>query len=102
LPGLDLVFTDAGHILGSAAVQLAIDDGERALRLSFTGDTGRYVDRLLPEPARFPQADVIICEGTYGDRDHVPIAEAEEELLRHVTEVCVERRGRLIIPAFSI
>jgi len=102
LPGLDLVFTDAGHILGSAAPHLTIEDGERVLRLSFTGDTGRYVDRLLPEPAPFPQADVIICESTYGDRDHAPIAEAEEELLRHVTEVCVERRGRLIIPAFSI
>lgn len=101
-PGITLTFTDAGHILGSAAVHLTIDDGERVLRLSFTGDVGRYVDRLLPEPAPFPQADVILCESTYGDRDHAPLAEAEEELLRHVTDVCVERSGKLIIPAFSI
>ncbi len=101
-PGISLTFTDAGHILGSAAVHLVIDDGERVQRISFTGDVGRYVDRLLPEPAPFPQADVIICESTYGDRDHAPIAEAEEELLRHVEEVCVKRGGRLIIPAFSI
>jgi metallo-beta-lactamase family protein len=81
---------------------LCIDDGERVVRLSFTGDVGRYVDRLLPEPMPFPQADYLICESTYGDRDHAPIAEAEEELLRHVHAVCVEQGGRLIIPAFSI
>lgn len=97
-----LTFTDAGHILGSAAVFLRIDDGEQELRLAFSGDVGRYVDRLLPAPAPFPQSDVVLCESTYGDRDHQPIAEAEEELLRHVTRVCVERKGRLIIPAFSI
>ncbi|MCW5898705.1 MAG: MBL fold metallo-hydrolase [Flavobacteriales bacterium] len=102
LPGVALTFTDTGHILGSAAVHLHLDDGDRMVRLAFTGDVGRYVDRLLPPPVPFPQADAIICEGTYGDRDHAPIAEAEEELLRHVREVCVERSARLIIPAFSI
>lgn len=102
LPGIELTFTDAGHILGSAAVNLTLDDGERTIRLCFTGDVGRYVDRLLPPPVPFPQADFIICETTYGDRDHAPITEAEDELLRHVNEVCVQRRGRLIIPAFSI
>ncbi len=101
-PGIKLTFTDTGHILGSAAVHVRMDDGDRVLRLTFTGDVGRYVDRLLPEPVPFEQADVILCESTYGDRDHQPIEEAEEELLRHVTEVCVERRGKLIIPAFSI
>ena len=101
-PGIVLHYTDAGHILGSAAVHLDIDDGERVLKLTFSGDVGRYVDRLLPEPVPFRQADVIICESTYGDRDHTAVAEAEEELLRHVEEVCVRRQGRLIIPAFSI
>ena len=101
-PGVELHFTDAGHILGSAAVHLRIDDGGRQLRISFTGDVGRYVERLLPEPEPFPQADVILCECTYGDRDHAPVAEAEDELLRHVMQVCVQNRGKLIIPAFSI
>jgi metallo-beta-lactamase family protein len=102
LPGIELMFTDVGHILGSAAVNLKIDDGEKELRLTFTGDVGRYSSRLLPEPVRFPQADVILCETTYGDRDHASVIEAEHELLRHVKEVCVERAGKLIIPAFSI
>jgi metallo-beta-lactamase family protein len=102
LPGIKLSYTDAGHILGSAAVHLSIDDGERTLRVTFSGDVGRYVDRLLPEPAPFRQADVLLCESTYGDRDHAAIAEAEEELLRYVTDICVTNKGKLIIPAFSI
>ncbi len=102
LPGITLTFTDAGHILGSAAVHLDIVDGDRTLRFSFSGDVGRYVDRLLPEPVPFRQADVIVCESTYGDRDHEPVKEAEDELLRHVTDVCVKNKGKLLIPAFSI
>ncbi len=102
LPGVELLFTDTGHILGSVALNLTIDDGDRVLKLAFTGDVGRYSDRLLPEPVRFPQADVILCESTYGDRDHLDIIAAELDLLRHVTEVCVERKGKLFVPAFSI
>jgi metallo-beta-lactamase family protein len=102
MPGVALTFSDTGHILGSAAVHLTIDDGERTLRVTFSGDVGRYVDRILPEPSTFPQADVILCESTYGDRDHASIADAEDELLRYVTEICVTNKGKLIIPAFSI
>lgn len=101
-PGITLTYTDTGHILGSAAVHLDIENEGRNLRFTFTGDVGRYVDRLLPQPASFRQADVIVCESTYGDRDHAPVKEAEAELLRHVTEVCVKGKGKLLIPAFSI
>ncbi|MDX9750535.1 MAG: MBL fold metallo-hydrolase [Flavobacteriales bacterium] len=101
-PGVELTFTEAGHILGSAAVQLRIVQGERTFRLAFTGDVGRYADRLLPHPAPFPQADAIICESTYGDREHEPLDQAEEALLGHVRQVCVEQQGRLIVPAFSV
>lgn len=102
LPGVELTFTDAGHILGSAAVHLAIAQPEGTRRISFTGDVGRYVDRLLPDPAPFPQCDVLICESTYGDRDHAPVEVAHDELLHHVQRVCVEQGGKLLIPAFSI
>lgn len=101
-PGITLTYTDTGHILGSAAIHLDIVNDGRTLHFSFTGDVGRYVDRLLPEPAPFRQADMIVCESTYGDRDHAPVKEAEDDLLRHVTEVCVKGRGKLLIPAFSI
>lgn len=102
LPGVKLLFTDAGHILGSAVVNLEIEEDGRATRLMFTGDVGRYVNRLLPHPARPPQADVIISESTYGDRDHAPLEDATAELLKHVVETCVEKKGKLIIPAFSV
>ncbi len=101
-PGVELVFTDAGHILGSACVHLDIATPEGTRRLTFSGDVGRYVDRLLPDPAPFRQAEIIICESTYGDRDHPPIEEVRDELLGHVRRVCVEQKGKLIIPAFSI
>ncbi len=100
--GVTLTFTDAGHILGSACVHLAIDRPEGPLHLTFSGDVGRYVDRLLPDPEAFPQADVIICESTYGDRDHATAQEKQDELLTHVQNVCVKNKGKLIIPAFSI
>lgn len=100
--GVELTFTDAGHILGSAAVQLAIEQPDGTKHISFTGDVGRYVDRLLPDPVPFQQCDVLICESTYGDRDHAPVEVVHDELLRHVQRVCVEQQGKLLIPAFSI
>ena len=102
LPGVKLTFTDAGHILGSGCVHLDIEQPEGTRRITFSGDVGRHVDRLLPDPAPFRQADTIICESTYGDRDHPPVEVVRDELLEHVRRVCVERKGKLIIPAFSI
>ncbi|HQV38113.1 MAG: MBL fold metallo-hydrolase [Flavobacteriales bacterium] len=102
LPGLTLTFIDAGHILGSASVHLTVAGREGVRRITFSGDVGRYVDRLLPDPKPFPQADVIICESTYGDRDHPEAGATWKELLGHVQRVCVEQHGRLIIPAFSV
>ncbi len=102
VPGVKITFKDAGHILGSAFVHLVIDDGGRFTRLTFSGDIGRYVDRLLPDPVALPPSDVLICESTYGDRTHAPMEVAHDELLGHLQRVCVEQKGKLIIPAFSI
>jgi metallo-beta-lactamase family protein len=102
LPNVELTFIDAGHILGSASVHLTVKGREGIRRISFSGDVGRYVKRLVESPKPFPQADVIICESTYGDRDHPAPGKDKEELLGYVRRVCVERQGRLIIPAFSV
>ncbi len=99
---LQFKFTDAGHILGSAVVNiLAVEEG-KTTRLCFTGDIGRSTDMLLKAPEKFPQADYIICESTYGDRLHEDVKNAEIELLEVVTKTCVEKKGKLIIPAFSL
>lgn len=95
-------FTDAGHILGSAAVHLEIIEDGVAKKVSFTGDIGRPNDKLLPPPAFFPQADYLICESTYGDRLHSNMEHATQLLLDAVLNTCVHKKGKLIIPAFSL
>lgn len=97
-----LRFTDAGHILGAAVVNLTIHEGSSKTRLAFTGDIGRFINKILYRPQPFPQADVVICESTYGDRLHESVKEAQDKLYQAVRETCYEKKGKLIIPAFSI
>lgn len=99
---VELTFTDAGHILGSAIVNLVIYEEEKLTRLTFTGDIGRPNDLLLKKAECFPQADYIICESTYGNRLHPTTEESEMKLLNVVRETCVVKKGKLIIPAFSL
>jgi metallo-beta-lactamase family protein len=67
---VSFIFTDAGHILGSAVVNLAIKDGDNTIHVCFTGDIGRPHDLIIKAPEKFRQADYIICESTYGNRLH--------------------------------
>ncbi len=101
-PDISVRFTDNGHILGSATVNLTIKEGRKTTRLAYTGDIGRYSKRILKEPQPFPQADYIIMESTYGDRLHDPIDQSEEQLLDAVIHTCVKKKGKLIIPSFAI
>ncbi|WP_266369085.1 MBL fold metallo-hydrolase RNA specificity domain-containing protein [Tellurirhabdus rosea] len=96
------LFTDTAHILGSAAVSLTIREKNEEKRLFFSGDIGRPNDKILRMPEAFPQADYLICESTYGDKLHEPEPDMKAHLLRIVRETCVERRGKLIIPAFAV
>lgn len=95
-------FTDSGHILGSAAVHLSIKDQGIVKKITFSGDIGRPDDKILRSPEPFEQADVIICESTYGDRLHEPEIDMKSHLLKIVHETCVRKRGKLIIPAFAV
>lgn len=99
---VELMFTDCGHIIGSAAVNLVIKENDRKTRLTFSGDVGRYRDMILRSPQIFPQADFIIMESTYGDRLHDLVTVANDKLLNHIVETCLERKGKLVIPAFSL
>lgn len=100
--GVELLFTNSGHILGAAAVNLTIQENGKTTRLFFSGDIGRPNDNILKNPAPFPQADYIICESTYGNRLHGSREETESHLLQIVKETCVDNKGKLIIPAFSL
>lgn len=101
-PGIEAFLTDAGHIIGSASVHLRIT-GNKTIRLTFSGDVGRYRDAILCSPEDFPQADYIILESTYGDELHTSLVKnTTEALLQWITKTCVEKKGKLIIPAFSV
>lgn len=101
-PHIRFCFTDSGHILGSAAVNLDLDEPEGRTRIFFSGDIGRYNDSILRDPQPFPQADYIITESTYGDRLHESGTDAKKHLLDIVRDTCVTRQGKLVIPAFSL
>ncbi|HMU45812.1 MAG TPA: MBL fold metallo-hydrolase [Chitinophagaceae bacterium] len=102
MEGVELLYTDAGHIIGSACVHLKINDNGNLIRLTFSGDVGRYRDVILKSPQEFPQADYIILESTYGNKLHELNITTPDQLLAWVERVCVQRKGKLIIPAFSV
>jgi len=100
--GVRALFTDAGHILGSASVVLELREAGVFRRLVFSGDIGRDGLAIIrdPEPPT-GGADVIICESTYGNRDHESVADAREHLARVVRETAA-RGGKVLIPAFAL
>jgi metallo-beta-lactamase family protein len=101
-PGVRVMFRDAGHILGSASVTLEIREADRVVRVGFTGDIGRPERPILRDPMPMPECDYIICESTYGDRLHESAPNELEHLLRVVRHTCVEKKGKLFIPAFAV
>jgi metallo-beta-lactamase family protein len=102
IPGIECMYTEVGHILGSCAVNLKITDKGKTKNICFTGDIGRYSHPFLKNPEKFPQADIIICESTYGDSLHDDADLNENIFYEIIQETCVERKGKLIIPAFSV
>lgn len=101
--GVEVIFKDAGHILGSSNVTLKIcKDKVHHEYIGFTGDIGRPQRPILRDPQPMPACDYLICESTYGGESHQDMPNDEDDLLAVITEACVQRRGKLIIPAFSV
>ncbi len=99
---VEVFFRDAGHILGSASVSLRIQEGGETKMLGFTGDIGRPDRPILRDPIPMPEVDYLICESTYGAKDHTAKPAETERFLDIIKKTCVEKRGKLIIPAFSV
>ncbi len=99
---LSFHFSEVGHIIGAASVHLTSYELEKKVRLSFTGDVGRYDDLILREPEPFEQADYIICESTYGNSLHDKRLDSEQNILKIIQHTCITKKGKLIIPAFSL
>jgi metallo-beta-lactamase family protein len=100
--GVELQFTDAGHIIGSAAVHLRVQENGNTKKITFSGDVGRYRDIILKSPQTFEQSDVIIIESTYGNSLHDFHLAAPDLLLEWIEKTCITKKGKLIIPAFSV
>lgn len=100
-PGVTATFFDAGHILGSAMIQLDLEEAGRRCRVIYSGDIGRRGLAILRDPTLFDTADYVIMESTYGDRSHGTPAEASERLAT-VIKTTHRRRGKVIIPAFAV
>jgi len=98
--GASAVFAPAGHILGSALIHVEIPNGAAPRRVLFSGDIGRWNAPILPDPSPIGDADYVVMESTYGDREH-----SEEPLpgqLERVVKDTIARSGVLVVPAFAV
>jgi metallo-beta-lactamase family protein len=99
---IEFCFKDAGHIIGSASVSIRITENGKTTAICFSGDVGRYNDMILRAPQVFDQVDYVILESTYADSLHNDFTPSTELLLQWITKTCIEKKGKLIIPAFSV
>ncbi|MGB2654424.1 MAG: MBL fold metallo-hydrolase, partial [Candidatus Acidiferrum sp.] len=100
-PEFHVTSYDAGHILGSSSLELSITENGKKIIVVFSGDIGRYSQPILKDPTTPPShADVLLCESTYGDREHATGDPAE--LLAEIVNRVAKRGGSIVIPAFAI
>lgn len=103
LPGVRARFWNAGHLLGSASVEIEVAGGERPLRLLFSADVGPDAKLLHPDPAGPSDLDFVVCEGTYGDRDRIEATAANRRAtLRDEVRAAIDPHGALLIPSFAV
>ncbi|MFA5663466.1 MBL fold metallo-hydrolase RNA specificity domain-containing protein [Castellaniella sp.] len=100
--GIQCRFRDAGHIIGSAIIELWITEYGRTTKLVFSGDLGQPNRPIVRDPAVIDEADLLIMESTYGDRLHPPLAETENEMVEVIQRTLFEQGGNVIIPAFAV
>lgn len=98
---IQLVFHDAGHILGSAITVINVNDNSRSVSICFTGDLGRYHMPIIRDPVSVTDSDILIIESTYGNRFHNNIKNVEQKLANIINST-VERGGKLLVPSFAL
>lgn len=95
-------FRDAGHILGSAILEVWLETEGVTRKIVFSGDLGQPGHPLMNDPTPIEQADYVVVESTYGNRLHKPMEETTEELVEAVNDTLQKRRGNIVIPAFAV
>jgi metallo-beta-lactamase family protein len=101
-PDVWVLFRDMGHILGSASVTLYVKEGEKIIRFGFTGDIGRPLRPILRDPQPMPPVDYLLAESTYGDKEHESAPDELAHFAQIIHDTIVEKKGKVIIPAFSV
>ena len=101
-PQVRCIFRDAGHILGSAIVEVWVDDGGLRRKIVFSGDLGQPARPLLRDPTPIHDADYLVVESTYGDRDHKSMEATQDELVEAINDTLERKGGNVIIPAFAV
>lgn len=101
-PRVRCTFRDAGHILGSAIVEVWVGEGPRRRKIVFSGDLGQPARPLLRDPAHIHDADYLLVESTYGNRDHKSMEATQDELVEAITDTIERKGGNVIIPAFAV
>ncbi|WP_417818903.1 MBL fold metallo-hydrolase RNA specificity domain-containing protein [Tritonibacter scottomollicae] len=100
--GIDVRFRDAGHILGSAIVEIWVTEKGHSRKLVFSGDLGQPGRPILRDPAIVEEADILFIESTYGNRLHKNLTDTVDEFVDVVTETLQAKKGNVIIPAFAV
>ena len=100
-PGISVTLYDAGHILGSACICLDLEENGEKRRLLFSGDLGAGGRPILSDPAPPPQADIVVMETTYGNREHKSLPDSVEELYAVIRET-IAGQGNVLIPSFAL
>lgn len=99
---ISLTFIPVGHLLGAAAAVFTIQEHGQSRSIAFSGDIGRKNYPVLNDPQDLPKVDYLVCESTYGGRNHKATQSVDELLTDNIREACITTPGRLIIPAFSV
>lgn len=101
-PGVTCLFRDAGHILGSATVEVRLASGDREHVLVFSGDIGQRGHPIVRDPEPIAHADTLLVESTYGNRLHKNLAQTLDELAYAITDTLQSRKGNVVMPAFAV
>ena len=100
-PGVQVRLVDAGHVIGSASVEMTVEEDGRKKIVVFSGDLGPRGAPLLNDPVPFERADAVIMESTYGDRNHRSLHETAVEA-RKIVETAVQAKAKILVPVFAV
>ena len=100
-PGIDVRFSDAGHLLGSASIEMWITEGPYTRKIVFSGDIGNVNRPIIKDPKYITEADYVVMESTYGDRYHNTSVDYVK-VLAEITQRTFDRGGNVVIPSFAV